>query len=55
MNNPTKDKKGSDRVFRSGGFWINDPSLMRASSRDFNSFDPTYPYKGLGFRIVRNK
>ena len=52
MNNPTKDKKSSNRVSR-GGDWLNYPEFVRSSDRDLN--DPTVQNDYLGFRFVRNK
>ena len=51
MNNPTKDKKGSDRVAR-GGRWNSSPNYVRPSYRP--SYDPTSQNYVFGFRIVRN-
>ena len=52
MNNPTKDKKGSYRVYRGGG-WGYSPLFVRASLRNY--WGPARQNSYLGFRIVRNK
>ena len=50
--NPTKDKKGSYRVYRGGG-WGYSPLFVRASLRNY--WGPARQNSYLGFRIVRNK
>lgn len=51
MKNPTEDKRGSDRVFRLGG-WFDKTHRLGSSRRSFAT--PTGKSSIIGFRIVRN-
>ena len=49
-NNPKGPSKGSDRVFRGGG-WYGRPASVRSADRSSNS--PGYQDSNLGFRLLR--
>ena len=51
VDNPTGSVEGIQRALRGGGWYINDPSWVRAPSR--NKDTPTFRYYYVGFRCAQ--